>query len=130
MAKYWGMNVPFLGGPQKVLGRQEDLRLIKNDVLQLILTVPGERIYRPNFGTNLRLVIMEQMTTQTLFDLRTSIMNALEEYEPRLVNVDVQLTTGSNECSLTVKVTGTLSFDPSINFLLERTFDDLGEETT
>ena len=130
MAKYWGMNVPFLGGPQKVLGRQEDLRLIKNDVLQLILTVPGERIYRPNFGTNLRLVIMEQMTTQTLFDLRTSIMNALEEYEPRLVNVDVQLTTGSNECSLTVKVTGTLSFDPSINFLLETTFDDLGEETT
>ena len=130
MAKYYGFNPPFLGGPQKVLGRQEDLRLIKNDVLQLILTVPGERIYRPNFGTNLRLAIMEQMTTQTLSDVRSNILEAISTNEPRLTNVNVVLTANENANSVTVKVTGTLTFDPSINFLLERTFDDLGEETT
>jgi hypothetical protein len=51
---WFGFNPPFIGGQQKVMSRQEDLRLIKNDLLQLLLTVPGERVHRPTFGSPIR----------------------------------------------------------------------------
>ena len=126
MAKYYGYNMPFLGGTQAVLGRQEDLRLIKNDVLQLIMTIPTERIHRPDFGTILRSTLMEQMTSAVLDRLRTNLLSAITTNEPRLTNVQVQLVTSPAMNSLSVTILGQLADDPTVNFLLQRTFNSTG----
>jgi len=86
-ATFYGVNPPFIGGPQNVLSRQEDDRLIKNDILQLLLTVPGERVMRPSYGVHLRSFVFELATDSAIAGLRSEIINALGTYEPR-VNVE------------------------------------------
>ena len=68
MATYFGQNPPFVGGAEKVLSRQEDIRLIKNDILQLIMTSPGERVHRPNFGTAVRETISNTRKARRMDD--------------------------------------------------------------
>jgi hypothetical protein len=133
-ATYFGFNPPFLNAVQTfantnqsdsepnryrgILPRQSDLRLVKNDVLQLLLTIPGERVQRPRFGTTLRSTVFEPMTDEVLADLRTNILTALSTNEPRLINVDVQLETVPADLLLKVTVMGNMSYAPTEQFLL------------
>jgi phage baseplate assembly protein W len=132
-ATYFGFNPPFLSAVQTsantnqsnsepnkyrgILPRQSDLRLVKNDVLQLLLTVPGERVHRPSFGTTLRSTVFEPMTDRVLSDLRSNILDALSD-EPRLIDVDVQLQTVPADLLLNVTITGRMSYSPTEQFLL------------
>lgn len=86
MADYFGYNPPFIGGPENIFSRQEDSQLIKNDLLQLLLTVPGDRVNRPTYGTPLRSFVFEQNTSGDLEVLRSDILRSIEQFEPR-VNV-------------------------------------------
>ncbi|MCK9558808.1 MAG: GPW/gp25 family protein, partial [Candidatus Cloacimonetes bacterium] len=102
-ATYYGFNPPFLSTidtisntnqyntePNKyrgILPRQVDMRLVKNDLLQLLLTVPGERVQRPDFGTLLRSTVFEPMTSSVISNLQANILSAIDTYEPRLINV-------------------------------------------
>ncbi len=88
-AIFWGINPPFFGGPQNILSRQEDEKLIKNDILQLLLTVPGERVMRPNFGVHLRSFVFEQSTDANINDLRGEIARAMHDHEPRVTLEEV-----------------------------------------
>ena len=133
-AIYFGFNPPFytpvesgvntnLSNPEPnrylgILPRQSDIRLVKNDILQLLLTLPGERVHRPNFGTTLRSTVFEPMTSRVLSDLRTNIISAINTNEPRLINVDVQLTTIPKDLQLNITVIGNMSYDPTAQFLL------------
>lgn len=118
MAIYFGYNAPFMGGTQRVLSKQEDQRLIKNDLLQLLFTLPGERIHRPTFGTSLRATVFDQFTDEVLTDLASNIQAAIAAEEQRLTNVEVQLTTDRQNHLLNVSVTGQMSNDPATDFLL------------
>lgn len=98
-SKFFGYNVPFLNG-RTILPFQTDERLIKNDILQLLLTVPGERIMRPTYGCNINSALFEQNTTQLRTYIREQIYDAITKHEPRvsLSFGDVSVTTDrSNE---------------------------------
>ncbi len=81
---YFGYNPPFVGGPSGILSRQEDDKLIKNDLMQLLLTLPGERVMMPNFGTDLRATIFDQLDEATIEMLRMGVSQAISQYEPRI----------------------------------------------
>lgn len=87
MAKWFGFNPPFVGGNQNVLSRQEDNKLIKNDLLQLLLTAPAERVMRPSYGSPIPPYLFENMDTDSLSELRSDILSAIERNENR-VNVN------------------------------------------
>lgn len=114
MAIWWGFNPSFIDNKRGVLPRQEDSQLIKNDILQLILTIPGERIHRPDFGTIVRSSIFEPITDNLLEDIRVSIITALGDEEPRVSNPDVQITADPDSNMLNIRVVATLNFDPSL----------------
>lgn len=84
MARWYGANFPFVGGNENVLSRQEDGRLIKNDLLQLLLTIPGERVARPYFGTPLRSFTFEDMSPQSIARLKSGISSSIAINEPRV----------------------------------------------
>jgi hypothetical protein len=144
-ATYFGFNPPFLSAVQTsantnksntdpnkyrgILPRQSDLRLVKNDVLQLLLTIPGERVHRPSFGTSLRSTVFEPMTDRVLSDLRANILDALSNNEPRLIDVDVQLQTVPADLMLNVTVTGKMSYSPTEQFLLNTAISAPGAAT-
>ena len=125
MAIYYGFNAPFVSS-KGVLPRQEDIRLIQNDVLAYIMTLPGERIYRDDFGTLLRAAIMEPMTGDVIESLQSDLINGIAANEPRLVNVNVQLTATPSTQTLNVVITGQLVNNPAQNFLLKQSINAPG----
>jgi uncharacterized protein len=119
-AKYFGYNPPFIGGPQNIMSRQEDERLIKNDILQLLLTVPGERVMRPDYGVNLRNFVFEQMVNRDLSQLKQEIRRGITEYEPR-VNVDeVYIKKDDDNNRIELRVIVNLKKDPKKQLTIEQ----------
>ena len=62
MTNYIGFNPPFVGGSQGIMTRQEDERLIRNDILNNLLILPGELPFRPNYGVNFSKVKFLKLT--------------------------------------------------------------------
>jgi len=112
-AEMYGFNPPFIGGPQNVLSRQEDEQLIKNDMLQLLLTIPGERVMRPTFGVNLRNAVFEQSDEDTVANLVFELRQAIEQNEPRVIVNDVQITTDADRHGMTIKILTTMRSNPA-----------------
>jgi len=91
MSVWYGSNPPFLTS-SIILPFQTDERLIKNDLLQLLLTSPGERVMRPEFGTNIKSFLFEPLTESDVEDLRGNIISAVEQFETRVRIVDLIIT--------------------------------------
>lgn len=113
MPNYYGYNAPFVGGSQNFMSRQEDIRLIKNDILQLLLTVPGDRVMRPSFGVNLRNVVFEQLDNNTISDLREEIADVISREEKRVVVENVIINRDNDNSLLAIYVVARLISDPT-----------------
>lgn len=61
-----------------------DNEAIKADLMHLILTNKGERLYLPDFGTNLRRYIFEPNDNLTLSDIKGEITETIKKYIPKL----------------------------------------------
>ena len=113
MADFFGYNFPFFS-ENSVLPPQADVRLIKNDVMQLLLTSPGERVMRPNFGTLIRKTPFDPLDNSTLAALRKSIRTALEVFEPRVIYRDVKFVTRPDSNYVEMIVFMALTRDPNV----------------
>jgi uncharacterized protein len=61
------------------------------DAIQIILrTNPGERVYRPEFGSRLGDLAFAPMNTQTLLLIQLCVREALEQWEPRIMLEDIR----------------------------------------
>lgn len=120
MADFYGYNPPFLGGPQNVLSRQEDVQLIRNDLLQLLLTVPGERVMRPDFGTPLRAFVFEQSTEADIATLTAGIRTAIASFEPRVVVESLNVESRPNDNALDLRLVVRLRKNPRQLISIER----------
>ena len=116
---YRGWNAPFTGGNQGLMSLQADERLIKNDILQLLLTAPGERLMLPDFGTPIRTAPFEQLDQTTMDELERAIRSALDVYEPRVTIEDVLLEKDEGNNLLNIKIFGKLRTDIEKKLLVE-----------
>lgn len=57
---------------------------IKSDLMHLILTQKGQRLYNPDFGTNLLKFIFEPNDDLTLFGVKDEITTVVKKYLPNL----------------------------------------------
>ena len=110
-AKYFGYNIPFFGGGSQWLSRQIDEKLVLRDLLQLLLTSPGQRIMRPDYGTEIRSYLFDPSDQIAVDTLRSGIQKAVETYERRVTVTDVVVTRGSDENILNIRVYGTYNLD-------------------
>jgi len=122
-AKYYGYNPPFVGGAQNILSRQEDDRLIKNDILQLLLTVPGDRVMRPDYGVNIRSFVFEQMVQRDINKLIREIYDALDKYEPRVDVQDVKIKRDDDNNRLSIRIIVNMKKDPARQLTIEQFID-------
>lgn len=118
-ASFYGMNPPFLGGQENILSRQEDDRLIKNDILQLLLTIPGERVMRPTFGVQLRSFVFEQMTDADIVALQSEIAEAIRVNEPRVNVESIDITRNDDKNRIQIKIVARLKKDPKKELVIE-----------
>jgi len=63
-----------------------DYDAIKNSLLNLFTTTPGQKILNPEYGTNLMQYLFEPVSIETGNLIGTDILAAISKYEPR-VNV-------------------------------------------
>ena len=97
---------PISGSFQPVSG----LDLLLQDIQQLLLTLPGERVNRPNFGCTLRTQIWENLQDAAV-NGASAIRHALVSFEPRIIVSDVTNEINDN--------TGLISF--TIHFTVKNT---------
>lgn len=72
-------------------------KVITNDLLNHIFTVPGERVMMPNFGTRIPLIAFEPLDETTL-EIVESDLRMVFEYDPRvrLTSLTVQALPDNN----------------------------------
>lgn len=119
-AIFYGYNPPFIGGPQNIMSRQEDERLIKNDILQLLLTIPGERVMRPTYGVNIRNFVFENLVSSDLSILKSNIAEQLSTHEPRVNLSTIDLIPDPDRNGLQIKIVVTLKKDPKKQLSIEQ----------
>ncbi|MFZ6765842.1 GPW/gp25 family protein [Undibacterium sp. Di26W] len=69
-------------GNARMVSAEEDIR---QSLLILISTTPGERVMQPNFGCGLKAQIYENLNESTITILKDLIRRAVIFYEPRVV---------------------------------------------
>ncbi len=57
----------------------------KANLLNYLLTNKGERVFRPNFGANLRNLLFENIQDSTMEDLESSIQSDISFFFPNVV---------------------------------------------
>ena len=57
---------------------------IKADLMHLLLTNKGERLYLPDFGTNLRQYLFEPNASNVSRDIKEEIQTTIDKYIPNL----------------------------------------------
>ena len=93
-----------------------DLIALKNEnaiaraVRNIVLTSPGEKFFDPDFGSSVSEILFENVDDITAVSIQDEIRNCLNNYEPRvdLVNVDVNPNFDENQfdVKITYKIVG------------------------
>ena len=86
--KFFGFKFPF-GELQEglFLKKSSGLEVIRSNLQQLLLTRRGERVMRPNFGTNLKDYLMEPLDQALLSQIRREITESIYRYA-RNINLE------------------------------------------
>lgn len=89
MTAGWGYPFEITGGSGRVRisGERENIR---ESVVIILTTEPGERIFHPDFGTRLRQFLFEAPDSQTEEMIRREIRHALGLWEKRIYDVEVE----------------------------------------
>lgn len=108
------IRFPFFDSPKGffIEETKTDKKAIKSNLMHLLLTNKGERLYLPDFGTNLKQYLFEPNLEKVSADIRSEIQTAIDKYIPNL-KVD-RLTVSpleNNEHSVIVRLDYTVTND-------------------
>lgn len=104
---YINIQFPFQDDPEgKFLKMNSDLkRAIKSDLVHLLLTNKGERLYLPDFGANLRQYIFEPNDNISANAIKNEINNAIKTFIPNLNVTQLTVTKSeNNEYAVVVRI--------------------------
>lgn len=62
----------------------EDVQAIRNSLYNIFSTKKGQKLLSPNFGSSLEQFLFESVTSSVGEMIGNSILNALQNYEPRI----------------------------------------------
>lgn len=83
----------------------DDNSAIKADLMHLILTRKGQRLYNPEFGTNLLQFIFEPNDSLTLNKVKEEITTVVKRYLPKLQITEISVTPSTeSEYAATVRI--------------------------
>jgi len=92
--KFINIEFPFKDGNlgQFLNLTNEDSSAIKSDLMHLLLTRKGERLYLPDFGTDLLKYIFEFNDGETRNDISRELNETVKKYIPNLIINSVDVT--------------------------------------
>ena len=78
---------------------------IKSNIINYILTNTGERVLNPNFGSNLRAQLFENITEENLSALEIKLINDIQKYFSSVSIKELNLIPIYEENSIQLKLT-------------------------
>ena len=109
----------------------DDLISVKNrtaiarSIRNLVLTVPGERIFNPDLGSRITEILFDTLDELSASSIRDEIEETIIKYEPRvkLDNVNVKPNYDNNEFDVTITydIIGIDALSQQLNFALQST---------
>ena len=100
MANFLGLPYPVTKNPLGFFRTQSGVSQIKSDLLSLLLTTPGERVFLPDFGTPLKRLIFEQNDTALETLAKNMIAEAISMWEPRIAVSQIEVSSNIPNSSL------------------------------
>jgi uncharacterized protein len=79
-----GIGFPLRTNVQGSLQISVGDRSVEDAICIILRTSPGERVYRPEFGSRLGELVFMPLNTQTLLLIQLYVREALEQWEPRI----------------------------------------------
>ena len=100
-----GVAFPMLNdGIGGYVAQNENLKSLKDCIIQLIMTGRGARVMRPDYGTDLRASVFEPMTEDMIDSLKQQILQTISKYEPRVIVKRIALTPDFERNTLKVEL--------------------------
>ena len=116
-----GVDLPF-SGPVAFIPNYQTKDAIKNNLVNYLLTNPGERISNPTFGAGLRSYIFTQITTDNLDYIREDLQEKIKNTFPDIVVDDVEVFQSYNSNTIQVNINYSIP-NTGINDTLELNFN-------
>jgi phage baseplate assembly protein W len=114
MSKYININYPFKDSAKGFFLdlTENDKQAIKADLLHLILTRRGQRLYNPDFGTDLLRFIFEPNDILTEEGIKDEIRTVVKKFLPNLKLDDIIISASpESEYAAVVTISYTISDD-------------------
>ena len=100
-------------------------RAIVRSVRNLVETIPTERFFDSNLGTNIRELLFENMSASSVMIIEDMVRSTIRNYEPRVGDIGVEVDAVPDSNSISVKVLfdikGLEAPTQSFSFILEPT---------
>ena len=90
---------------------QTDRDAIRADLLHLLLTNKGERLYLPDFGSDLKKYIFEPNDEITHDEIRENLNDTIKKYIPNLIINSIIFKNNDVEEAIVVEITFTVTED-------------------
>jgi phage baseplate assembly protein W len=99
-----GVSIPF-NTPQVFTQTYTTQEQIKSNIINYILTDKGERIFNPNFGSNIRKSVFENITQDLLQTLEFTLNEDLSSYFPSVDFQEIKITPDYDENLINIAIT-------------------------
>ena len=79
-------------------------RAIVRSVRNLVETIPTERFFDSNMGTNIRGMLFENFTGSDVMIIEDMVRNTVRNYEPRVGDIGVEVDASLDDNTISVRV--------------------------
>jgi phage baseplate assembly protein W len=85
MSNNWtGISLPFSESVKDTFAQKGDMSLLKTSVRMILLTLRGERMDLPVFGSNLKRLLFEQVNNALLGRIDSEVRGAIQQQDSRI----------------------------------------------
>lgn len=102
MSQYKGIAFPFQSGNLSFPAAVSDDELIRQSIIQILLTERGERIYRPDFGAGVMARVFNNNDAGLATLLQAEVYAAIGKWEPRAIVQQVDVTQEDTTITITI----------------------------
>ena len=111
---YIGLKLPLTQGGSSIFAQTKTtFEQAKHNIRNLLLTIPGERLGQPEFGSNLYKIVFEQMDENFEDIKEATISNAIKTWLPYINIKNINFEYGKvSENQININIDFGLSFEP------------------
>ena len=122
--EYVDIDLNFTKARSTDIAKKKGENAIKQALKVLLLTGPAERLFHPELASGVRDLLFDIVTPTTAYELQLAIENVINNFEPRVNLVSVDVSADPDEAAYNVSVEFSIVNQPTgsvqLNLFLER----------